>query len=54
MREAWNQPPSQNDQEMNIPVETIDLRTLAAEEDKFIKAVAARLDTLTPRRLTRH
>jgi hypothetical protein len=54
MRDAWAQPPSQNDQEMNIPIETIDLRALTAEEDKFIKAVAARLDKLTPRRLVRH
>ena len=54
MRDAWKQPPSKNDQEMNIPVETIDLRALAPEEDKFIDAVSVRLDKLTPRRLPCH
>lgn len=53
VREAWNQPPSQTDQGMNIPVEKIDLRSLGSEEDKFIEAASARLDELTPRRLSR-
>lgn len=53
MRVAWEQPPPQNDKEMNIPLETIDLRALNAEEDNYIKVVSARIDELTPRRLRR-
>lgn len=53
MHDAWEQPPSQNDQGMNVPIEKIDLRALNTEEDKYIDAVTARLDELTPRRLRR-
>lgn len=53
MRAAWADPPSQHDREMNIPVDKVDLRALSAEEDKYIEAVNARLDELTPRRLRR-
>ncbi|WP_147106364.1 hypothetical protein [Nesterenkonia populi] len=53
MHNAWEQPPSQNDQEMNIPSEKVDLRPLSTHEDNYIVAVTARLDELTPRRLRR-
>ncbi len=53
MSEAWKQPPVQDDQEMNIPVEAVDLRGLGPEEDKYIQAVTARLDELTPRVIRR-
>lgn len=53
MHEAWKQPPSQNDQEMNIPVEKVDLRPLNPYEDTYIAAVTQRLDELTPARLRR-
>jgi hypothetical protein len=54
MHDAWGDAPSQNDVEMNIPLEKVDLRTLKTEEDKYIAAVATRLDALTPRHLRRH
>jgi len=44
----------QNDSAMNITVEKIDLRVLGSEGDKYLQAVTARLDELTPRRLSRH
>jgi hypothetical protein len=53
MHDAWAQPPCQNDEEMNISTDKIDLRSLKREEDKYIAAVASRLDALTPRRFRR-
>jgi hypothetical protein len=54
MHDAWEEPPAANDKEMNISLQTVDLRSLKAEEDKYIAAVTARLDALTPRHLRRH
>lgn len=53
MYDAWTQPPSQTDHEMNIPVEKVDLRALSKYEDDYITAVTGRLDELTPSRLRR-
>jgi hypothetical protein len=53
MHDAWEQPPSQNDEEMNIPIEKVDLRALTVHEDNYIAAVTTRLDALTPRHLRR-
>jgi hypothetical protein len=53
MHDAWTEPPSQTDQEMNIPIEKVDLRALSKYEDDYITAVTGRLDELTPSRLRR-
>lgn len=53
MRDAWADPPSQHDHEMNIPIDKVNLLSLSVEEDKYIEAVNARLDQLTPWRLRR-
>lgn len=49
IREAWEQSPAGTDAEMNISIDTVDLRPLGSEEDRYISAVTARLDAITPR-----
>jgi hypothetical protein len=54
MHDAWEESPSENDEEMNIPLEKVDLRSLKEDEDEYITVVTIRLDALTPRHLRRH
>lgn len=51
IHDAWIEPPSDGDSEMNIPGGLFDTRQLEHAENKFIKAVTKRLDKLSPRGL---
>lgn len=48
MKAAWVEPPAQTDAQMNVSLDLVDLRSLKANEDQFVTAVAKRLDQLAP------
>lgn len=48
MRDAWNAPPNDSDDTMNIPPNVVDLSSLVAHETDYIDAVRTHLRTLAP------
>lgn len=50
MHDAWNAPPTDADEAMNIPPDVIDLSSLAPDENAYIEAVRTHLRPRAPRR----
>jgi hypothetical protein len=48
MRQAWQEPPIEDDQKMNIPPEIIDLSPLRQLEEEYTLAVRGHLKALSP------